>query len=478
MIREVRLVLALAGVVVALAVLALVLALNPVEVEDTGVTLKAVEPVDVRHVVIRNVHGTLEVAFTGEGYQVDDIPAELVDMDRFIELMTDCGSVYAFRQVASNPSALETYGLEAPAARVAIAYADGSSLTLLIGDQERVTGATYVSVEGESTVYLMDADRTEGFLLPKKAYVDHLVTPRLRLSSPLSAILDVTFTGGPGAEQVPSGETIRIEAVATGDPEVVRAATSFGTATHIVRGSGTYELDQTYGVQILGSLLGITATDIVGYHLSRDEIMAFGFDQPTMRVAFDLKNDVDAAVEHYTLALLQKDDVFYVTCNDNGVIYAVGEPAFFRVEYKKLPVRWFLSPLLMDVQRIEIVTEGQTYDFVITGEGRSDRQVTGNGQPLDIERFRALYRLLVGAAHDGGLLKGIVVGGAPLLTLTYHYLDEEKAPDVMALFPGDTRRVYVQVNGVTELAMREMYLTRVQEALRSLWTDVPIETDW
>ena len=48
----------------------------------------------------------------------------------------------------------------------------------------------------------------------------------------------------------------------------------------------------------------------------------------------------------------------------------------------------------------------------------------------------------------------------------------------MALYPGDARRVYVQVNGVAEVAMREMYLTRVQQALRALWTDAPIETDW
>jgi hypothetical protein len=53
-----------------------------------------------------------------------------------------------------------------------------------------------------------------------------------------------------------------------------------------------------------------------------------------------------------------------------------------------------------------------------------------------------------------------------------------KAPDVMALYPGDARRVVVEVNGVTELAMREMYLTRVQQALRALWTDTPIELDW
>ena len=476
--REVRLVLALAGVVIALAVVAAGLMLNPVAVEERGTTLKDVEPVDVVHVLIRNAHGTLEVAFTGEGYEVDDISPDLVDMDAFIGLLTDCGNVYALRTVSTLPGDPATYGLADPVARVEISYADGSELTLHIGDEARVTGDTYVRVEGDPAVYLMAADRTAGFLAPKKTYVEHGVTPRLRLSSPLSAILDVTFTGGPGADRAPSGETITIEAVAAGDPDVARTALSFGAPTHIVRGRGVYELDQTYGVQILGSLLGITAEDIVGYDLSREEIMAFGFDEPTMRVVFDLKNDVDAGVETFTLALLRRDDGDFLTCNDNGVIYAVEEPAFLHVEYEKLLVRWFLSPLLMDVQRIHIVTEGQDYDFVITGERNADRQVICNGRVLDIDRFHALYRLLTSAAHDGRLLEDVAVEGVPLMTLTYEYLDEGKAPDVMELFPGDPRQVYVRVNGVTELAMREMYLLRVQEALSGLWDDVPIETAW
>jgi hypothetical protein len=101
-----------------------------------------------------------------------------------------------------------------------------------------------------------------------------------------------------------------------------------------------------------------------------------------------------------------------------------------------------------------------------------------NDEELDIDRFRTLFRLLRSAAHDGRLLEDVVLEGEPLLRLTYYYIDLWKQPDVMELYPGDARRVYVKVNGVTELAMQEMYLTRVQEALRILWTDEPIETDW
>jgi hypothetical protein len=473
MIRQVRIVLIAAAVVVVLALASLLLILNPVvEEEDSGLSFKAVEPVDVLGVRIHNEFDTFNIAFTGEGYEVGDIPADLVDMEEFLGLMTHCGKVYATRTVTDNPQDLALYGLDNPASRVEISYVDESVLTLEIGDEEQVTGDTYFKVEGDPAVYLMEVERSTGFLLPKKAFVEDLVTPELALSSPLSALLDVIFVGGMLSQPV------TVEATAAGNPAVARAAVSFGTATHIVRGRGIYELDQTYAVEMLGALLGITANDIAGYGLTREEQIAFGFGQPMMQVAFDLKNGIDAEVEHYVLAILEKDEVYYMTCNDRGVIYAVDKPAFLQLEYNKLLVRWFLSPLLVDVRAIEIETEGERYEFIITGETNVDKLVTLNGENLDIDRFRTLFRLLRSAAHDGRLLTDIEVEGEPLLRLTYHYLDELKQPDVMELFPGDARRVFVRVNGVTELAMQEMYLTRVQQALDILWTDDPIETDW
>ena len=471
-ISEVKLVLVTATVVGLLALTSVVLLLDPIDTPDNGVSFKVAEPVDVTRALISNEYGTLDVTFTGEGYKVDDIPAELVDVEELIDLLTNCGKVYATGTAASAPRDLKLYGLAEPAARVEITYADESALTLLIGNVERVTGNTYFSVEGDPAVYLMESERSAGFLLPKKAYIEDLVTPELLLSSPLSALLDVTFIGGPLEEPV------TVEAVRAEDLEVARTATSFGTATHIVRGKGVYELDQTYGVEMMGSLLGITSYDIVGYQLTPEEIMAFGFGRPTMQVEFDLKSGVDGEVEHYSLALLGKGDAFYMTSNDNGVIYAVQEPAFLHLEYSKLLVRWFLSPMLMDLRAIEITTGGKDHSFAITGETNAEKQVTYNGRELDIGRFRTLYGLLTGAAHDGRLLEDVVVEGAPLLRLTYHYLDEQKPPDVMELYPGDARRIAVRVNGVTELAMRDMYLIRVQEALSILSTDDPIETDW
>jgi hypothetical protein len=106
--REVRLVLAAGSVVLLLAIAAAVLMLNPATPAEPGVSLKAVEPVDVVRLAIRNAHSPFEIDFTGEGYQVDDIPAELVDIAALIRLLTNAGNVYAQRSVVSDPRSLES----------------------------------------------------------------------------------------------------------------------------------------------------------------------------------------------------------------------------------------------------------------------------------------------------------------------------------------------------------------------------------
>jgi len=470
--KQTRLVLIVVVVVLLLGAASAVLLLSPAKTRDKSTTFTDYPPTDVKKVSIRNTYGTMNVAFTGEGYEVDDIPAPLVAIQNFMDMLGYCGNLVSISTVGAPSKDMRLYGLDAPLAQVEISYANGKFATLTVGSREVVTGNYYCTVSGSPDIYLFGKVRVECFLQPKSGYLDHMVTPKLAVSSPMTALGDVTFTGGPLAQPV------AIRAVSGKDPQVTLDALSFGAATHIVRGNGVYELDQTYGVDVLGGLLGIKANGVAGYNLTDGQIAAFGFDHPTMQAEFDLKNGTDAPLTHYKLTVLVKDGKCYMTCNDNRVIYEVPAPSFLNIEYGKLCVRWFLSPMLMDISGISIETEGKAYDFAVTGDTNDTKRVTLNGRELDIERFRTLYKLLTSAAHDGTLLDNPSVGGEPELTLTYTYLNPDKKPDVLKLYKGDVRRLYANLNGVTEVAMREMYLTRVRQALSDIWTDREIVTDW
>ena len=272
---------------------------------------------------------------------------------------------------------------------------------------------------------------------------------------------------------------VTIESVAAGDEEVRTLARSFGAATHIVRGAGVYELDQTYGLTVLEPLCGLTAQAIVAYGLSaqqEDEMFA----EPYMQVAFDYKNGGDTA-EHFVLRFLpaaEDGSLFYANAQGSGVVYVIERKAFFDISYEKLLLRWFLSPLLMDVTGVTVVDGARTYAFAVDNTDAKNPVVTLDGAPLDVELFRSFYQLLGSAANDGTYLgEQPAPEGTAAMTITYHYGDG-KADDVMALYPGESRRVNVYVNGVCEFAMRDAFVQRVQEALSALEAGESFDINW
>jgi len=457
--------------VLALAVVWVSLRLTPDQPSSFATVFTAVEPIEISSVLVQNATETYRFYYENDGYVLDDIPATIADIDAFIGFMVNCGRLSAIRQV--DGGTLEEYGLTKPAATVEISFFSGSPVLLFIGAQEKISGNYYASAEGTPGVYLLAASMAEPFLRPKTQVISPIVTPALAMSSPLSAIRDVTFTGG-GLK-----DTIVIQAVSSGNHEVRVAALSFGTATHLIHGAGVYQLDQTYGVEILGSLFGIQALAVEGYGLTENEILAMGFDDPWMIVEYDMLSGAGAAPEYKRLLLVRASDgLFFATTDGSGAVFQIGRQAFMDIQYDRLPVRWFLSPMLMDLSAVSIEGGEKQYRFDINNEDRKNPIVTCEGEALDISLFRAFFRLITSAAHDGTYQGVLEQTGEELLVITYEYLEPNKAPDILSLYTGGVRRANVFVNGIGEFAMKDQFIARVLEGCESLLAGQAIEESW
>lgn len=472
--RLIRLLIAEIAVTAALAVALAALLLSTPDSGTQTRVFAARAVTEIVSVQVENERGGLSVSTQDGGYLVDGVPSELVDTQTFIDFLTACSHVSALQQVADNPDDLTPYGLTQPQAQMTAAYADGESLTLYLGAQESISGSYYFSVEGDDGVYLLSEEYAQWYLIVKESLISFLVTPELTTSSALSAVLDVTFSGG-GLE-----EPVTIESVSAGDETVRQLARSFGAPTHIVRGAGVYELDQTYALEMLTPLCGMTGQSIYYYGLTEEQEDALGFAQPYMQVEFDYKTG-DDTVEHYILRFLPATDdgsYFYVNARGSGLVYLVARPAFIDLEYDKLLLRWFLSPLLMDVTGITVEGSAGRYDFAIDNTDTRNPVVTLDGAEVDITLFRSFFQLLGSAANDGDYLgEQPAPAGSPVMTITYHYSDG-KANDVMALYAGGTRRVNVYVNGVCEFAMKDAFVQRVEQALPALAAGENFDINW
>ena len=479
---------------VAVAVLATALLLLTVTEPESAATSRIIfasgKATDVQSVSVINGSGEFRFFFDFEedGYILDDIPPYIADIDVFYDFMANSASLSAITQIPANTTSPQETGLATPAALVTIEFFDGAHLSLAIGNKERISGNFYATVtqrasgdshtsgSGIETIYLISGATAEQFLLPKTQIISRFVTPPLAVSSPLSAIRDITFTGG--SLQFP----VSILITTGGSESTQLAAMSFGAATHIVKGAGVHQLDQTYGIHILGSLFGIEAVQIAGYNLSTEEIAAFGFDEPYMSIDYDMINGVDAEVRQMRLRIATAEDgLYYATLEGSGVVSIIGREAFLDIEFEKLPVRWFLTPLIMDLSAIIVSAPEKQYRFEIDSTDPLNPVVKYDGQLLNITLFRSFFRLITSAAHDDvylGVLPSPDIDEEPLITITYEYMNPAKTPDTMQLFSGDARRANVFINGIGEFAMKDLFAERVTEGAANLIAGNYIEENW
>ena len=494
--------------IIAVAVLgAAYLILSATEPENTASTRIVFvdrEATDVQSVTVINGSGEFSFFFDPyeNGYVLDDIPPYIADIEVFFDFMANSAQLSAIMQIPVHEVDLQEMGLTSPSALaaidffdrtqpsalVAIDFFDGTHISLNIGNIEPISGNYYATVLdlreelpatvlGLKSVYLIPRATAQQFLLPKTQIISRYVTPPLAVSSPLSAIRDITFTGG--SLQFP----VSIFITTGGNESIKLAAESFGAATHIVKGAGIHQLDQTYGVFILGSLFGIEAVNIAGYNLSEEEISAFGFDEPYMSIDYGMINGVDAELRHMQLRIAEAESgLYYATLKGSSVVYEIRREAFLDIEYEKLPVRWFLTPFIMDLSAVSVTALGNVQQrFEINNTDPLNPIITHEGKTLDTTLFRAFFRLITSAAHDDvylGILPPPTPGSEPLITITYEYINPNKPPDTLALYSGEARRANVFINGVGEFAMKDLFAQRVKEGTTNLIAGSPIEENW
>lgn len=428
---------------------------------------------EVSYISVENENGFYDVRQQEGGFMVHDIPAELVNAEYLQLLLDETSRIAVQEKAADQPENLSIYGLDQPRATVAVEYTDGTSATLLIGQEEPLSDGVYVQLSGEKAVYLMPRSYTIRFTMPVENFIQYEITPTRKLDSPLAVVRDVTF----GGSALP--EPIVIQWVDEKNKAQMREAASFGVATHLIRSPGFHELDQAAAAEVFQSMLGIVSEGIIAYNCDEKTIAAYGFNNPYLTADFTIVNGQDAKPEEYHLKIAkQEDGSLFLTCNDNGVIYKILDVAFTKVCYEKFVMRWFLTPFITDLEKMTVTTPDSKMEFELTGDSNKDLAASLNGKQLDMENFRSYFRLVTSACNDGNpRTKGRPKEG-PVFTVSYDYKDPEKPDDVMRLYPYNDRTVLVEVNGILEFTMKNAYLERVLQAEQSLKEGTAIEENW
>lgn len=430
-------------------------------------------PAEVKRVVVQNANGAYTVEQGEAGAVVKELSPELTNMEYVEMLLEECASVQYEELVAEQPADYAMYGLAQPEAVVTITYGDGSTLALLIGATEPVSGGRYFKTSGSDAVMLMKGGRTVRFTMPLEKYIDYIVIPPEAGVAPLNEIGNIRFSG----RNFP--EPVLLRAALGADADLQLQGLSYGAFTHLIVSPGLYEGNATALTTLADQLLGLLSEGVVAYGCTPEELAGYGFDEPYLQVEFDYKNGADAPAMPYTLRVSQWEGGFLATVNENGVVYKILDQAFLHLTYDDLILRWFVSPLISDVGALTVTTSSGATRYELSGADARDLSVTGNGAPLDAALFRRYYNLVISAASSGERLKEPPeLSGEPALTLRYTYRNAAKADDVLELFPATARRLYVRVNGVCEFTMQDTFASAVAEATAALQQGKSISLDW
>lgn len=446
----------------------------PAEKQEEDVrSLVSRAPDEVQRIEISNRHGSYTVTREENGWQVGDLPAAHVNGDYVQMLLDECSDVRYESVACEDVGRRSEFGLSEPEAEVAVTYTDGSRKELLIGAKEPVSSGRYFMERGGSEILLMKENRSIRFTMELERYLDIVIIPPEQTASVLSELQDMRFSGS----SVP--EPIELKAVLPEREELQTIGISFGSVTHLLMGDGIYEADPTTLLEIGDGLLGLLSEEIIDYNCSEEELSAYGFGEPFLEITFDYKNGKEAEAVPYRLRVSAWEEGYIATLNDEGIVYRILDLPFLHIKYEDLVLRWFLSPFISDVAALSVTIDGRETRYSVSGETAKDISVTRDGQAVPDDLFRSYYNLVASAAFDGEMLaEAPALSGEPLAVIRYEYKKEGKEDDVIRVFPGERRRVYVEVNGNCRFMMRENFLAVLAAAGEALLRGETFSTDW
>lgn len=145
---------------------------------STSISLNTKTADDVSKVEVKNNSDSYTVEMKSEdSYSVEGLDGFDLNKTSISALKSDSAGVAATQLVEEQAEDLSIYGLDSPKAEATITYKDGETLSLAVGNEAAGDAGTYVTVNGESKVYLFNSAKVDTFAYPLLEYASKEITP-------------------------------------------------------------------------------------------------------------------------------------------------------------------------------------------------------------------------------------------------------------------------------------------------------------
>ncbi len=421
---------------------------TPEQVQSLAITRKG-EPT---WTIARQADGSY--ALLGEaGHPLSDATAaELTDLAAVIiaDVLTDDPADYADH--------LSDYGLNDPEFTAVIAYADGYTATLRVGNAATHTNAwRYMLLDGDARLFALSKGAVEGLFVSEASLrdVEQPTLHRARIDR-----ITLTESDGTCAQWTLTAPITARDAIdhwrITAPFAYPADATAMG---NLLKSAANLRLG-TYVCAATPAALSAHGFDaprlIIEIHMAAGTIATTGMDGVTTTM------DYPEGTVTFTLGGAETDMIDYVRHGDS--IYRCSSfttGMFQNIDLRATMSRYLTPVALGNLAELTIQTESglDTYqltrteqvapnnDLVFDEEGNIvyDVTVTHNGEPFDYAAFEAAYAPLVAATVSGVLPEGEAITAAPHTVFTF--TDVDGSAHTVALTTFDVLHDAVIVDG-------------------------------
>ncbi|NLZ47122.1 MAG: DUF4340 domain-containing protein [Clostridiales bacterium] len=440
--------------------------------EVQAIPLVNFKSAQVKHVLIENTYGKINVSQTKDGeedWTVDELEGITQIVSIKSGIATNASTLSAKDLVEENATDLAKYGLDQPQSKFTTQFSDTNNTTkvFLIGDESPEMGYYYVTEEGTNKVYTVQGNKLLYFMQKVEYFVN------------------LTILAEPSSEtEWPTIEDLSVERKDW--DYAVRFRTEENQVEGLMSSQVMYEpiyssLNITHSTAVTHGMWGLAAADTEKVFPTDEDFKTYGISEPNAKVTMKTPNIT------YTLyignPIYTKDDEGKDTAIVQGYYAYIegvkGINAIYIIEPDSVPWATFeavdvISSLMTTnpigtVKSIVVDKSGEKDVFKLIGateENTKDLVVTINDKiNADVDQFKLFYQELISCPTNEIYFKEPT--GNLYMTVSINLGDSEES-DVIQFYTDTDRRYIIKLNGAPTFRVSSKWVEQFVENIQNL----------
>ncbi len=439
-------------------------------VNDEGIKVYRFSPQNVDYMEITNPHETYRVRMEGDNVYIVGYETIPLLSASSAGLFNSVSTLSLETVVDEDCQDLSRFGLDDPQASITIqAYSD-ANVTFFIGDASPTGDYYYMSVKGETTVYLMEDLFAERYLKSVAEYCDKKIYKTFDPAADFRALkvksptLNYSFRQATEEEKAING--IYFSNIAMESPY------QWGVESSVME-------------DLMTTMVDLSADDVVQMCVDEQDLVPYGLDaasrteivltvyadpNPTMynNTTYPYYNSSlpTGQYSEYTVTYWLGNTVdkqVYVMFEGRPVVYSMPKDTFSWLEWT--PYRYCTKMLfgeyISNLKSLTVSSAEGEYTFTLSGadsDDKEDLRVNCGTVSVDGASFRNFYTNIMAMYPSGEGAKP--ENAAPVLTVSYHTVDG--GVNTLRFYSVDSRNCVAEVRGQAFLTVR---ITEVQKVI-------------